>query len=127
SSSRVRSSTSISTSMSQRGAAAQSSRSGPDMAARRKSSSRTKSSVGADFKSARRRRSAPTIRLGGNGPLSHIKVLDFTFLQMGSVVSMWLGDLGADVIKIERPDGGDLVRKQILAVTGEQSAPLLGP
>jgi len=61
------------------------------------------------------------------GPLSHIKVLDFTFLQMGSIVAMWLGDLGADVIKIERPDGGDLVRKQILAVTGEQSAPLLGP
>ena len=42
----------------------------------------------------------------GNGPLSGIKVVEITLFQQGPVAGMRLGDLGADVIKVESA-GGD--------------------
>ncbi len=39
-----------------------------------------------------------------------LKVLDFSRVLAGPVCAMVLGDLGADVIKVERPDGGDETR-----------------
>jgi len=44
-----------------------------------------------------------------NGPLEGIRVLDLTSMISGPVATMLLGDQGADVIKVEPPDG-DLVR-----------------
>jgi crotonobetainyl-CoA:carnitine CoA-transferase CaiB-like acyl-CoA transferase len=44
------------------------------------------------------------------GPLDGVLVADFSRVLAGPLAAMTLGDLGADVIKVERPDGGDDTR-----------------
>lgn len=46
-----------------------------------------------------------------NRPLEGLVVLDFSLFLAGPVCALRLADLGARVIKIERPDGGDLCRQ----------------
>jgi crotonobetainyl-CoA:carnitine CoA-transferase CaiB-like acyl-CoA transferase len=48
-------------------------------------------------------------------PLAGLTVLDFSQFLAGPSCALRMADLGADVIKVERPDGGDLCRQLVLA------------
>ena len=52
------------------------------------------------------------------GALSDVKILDLTRVLSGPYAAMWLGDLGADVIKIEMPVKGDDARFTPVHVNG---------
>lgn len=44
-------------------------------------------------------------------PLAGVRVVDLSKILAGPYVSMTLADLGADVVKVEHPDGGDPTRQ----------------
>src|SRR4029453_4842297 len=45
--------------------------------------------------------------------LDDIKIIDFTHVQAGPACTQMLAWFGADVIKVERPQGGDVTRNQL--------------
>lgn len=56
-----------------------------------------------------------------NGPLEGIKVLDVTRVMSGPYCTMLLGDMGADIIKVEPPNGDDS-RRMGPPFIGDESA-----
>ena len=62
----------------------------------------------------------------GTGPLAGIRVVDLTRILAGPLCAMMLGDMGADVIKVEPPDKGDDTRGWGPPFVAGESAYFLG-
>ena len=61
----------------------------------------------------------------GKLPLEGMTVLDLTQIMAGPVCTMLLADMGADVIKVEKPVGGDDTRRMGPPFTGEWASGFL--
>ena len=56
------------------------------------------------------------------GPLAGMKVIELAHIMAGPVCGMMLADMGADVIKVEKPDGDDSRRFLPPEINGESAA-----
>jgi succinate---hydroxymethylglutarate CoA-transferase len=61
-----------------------------------------------------------------DGALAGIRIVDLTRVLAGPLCTMMLGDMGADVIKIEPPESGDDTRRWGPPFIGDESAYFLG-
>ena len=59
-------------------------------------------------------------------PLEGVKVLDLTQIMAGPYCTMTLADMGADVVKVEKPNGGDDTRRMGPPFIEGESAAFLG-
>ena len=59
---------------------------------------------------------------GGFGPLAGMKVVELAHIMAGPVCGMMLADMGADVVKVEKPEGDDTRRFLPPDIEGESAA-----
>ena len=62
----------------------------------------------------------------GPGPLAGLRVIDLTRILAGPLCTMMLGDMGADVVKVEPPEKGDDTRSWGPPFVGGEAAYFLG-
>lgn len=58
-------------------------------------------------------------------PLAGMRVIELAHIMAGPLCGMMLADMGADVIKVEKIDGGDDSRRMVPPQIGDQSAAFL--
>ncbi|MCE4226890.1 CoA transferase [Methylobacterium sp. C25] len=59
----------------------------------------------------------------GQGPLVGVRVIELAHIMAGPVCGLMLGDMGAEVIKVEKIDGGDDTRRSVPpSIEGESAA-----
>jgi len=68
----------------------------------------------------------PMTKKANLGPLNGIRIIDLTRILAGPFCTMNLGDMGAEVIKIEQPGRGDDTRGWGPPFAGDQAAYFLG-
>ena len=51
------------------------------------------------------------LQTGASGPLQGVRVVDLSRLVAGNMLTLQLGDFGADVIKVEAAGSGDTLRQ----------------
>ncbi|MEM9764409.1 MAG: CoA transferase, partial [Pseudomonadota bacterium] len=56
------------------------------------------------------------------GPLDGLRVVELSHIMAGPVCGLMLADMGADVIKVERPQGDDSRRMVPPSIAGESAA-----
>lgn len=56
------------------------------------------------------------------GPLKGVKVIELCHVMAGPTCGLFLADMGADVIKVEKMDGGDQTRQSVPPDIGGESA-----
>ncbi|MGN6549347.1 MAG: CaiB/BaiF CoA transferase family protein [Pararhizobium sp.] len=61
-------------------------------------------------------------KTAGGGPLAGMKVIELAHIMAGPVCGLMLADMGADVIKVEKPDGDDTRRFLPPDIKGESAA-----
>jgi len=59
------------------------------------------------------------MKKSNRGPLEGVRVLEFAQIAAGPFAGSLFADLGADVVKIERPDGGDGLREWPPIIVGD--------
>ncbi|MDW4497131.1 CoA transferase [Sulfitobacter sp. D35] len=60
--------------------------------------------------------------MSGQGPLAGMRVVELAHIMAGPACGMMLADMGADVIKVEKPDGDDSRRFLPPDIKGESAA-----
>lgn len=63
-----------------------------------------------------------TVNSAADLPLAGIRILDLSRIVAGPNATMQLADMGAEVIKVETPGGGDDTRRMMPPTMGEESA-----
>ena len=58
-------------------------------------------------------------------PLTGMRVIDLSHIMAGPLCGMMLADMGADVIKVEKIDGGDDSRRMVPPTVDDESAAFL--
>ena len=59
---------------------------------------------------------------GADGPLAGMRVIELAHIMAGPVCGLMLADMGADVVKVEKPDGDDTRRFLPPDIRGESAA-----
>jgi len=62
---------------------------------------------------------------GSSGPLAGMRVIELAHIMAGPVCGLMLADMGADVIKVEKPEGDDSRRFLPPDINGESAAFLM--